>query len=180
MSVTSWIFVLLGVIVVAWLVLRAKHPSDRRSESEIRKQWRQQADSNGLMTTSKNPVCDICSKPVNISDCYNLTNEQVTTKEAYWNFAFTHQWAYVHVQDPGGKVIADVTKQQAGQSTAWSVCESCSHMFQFDREAARRYAQQLTIYIPGGGPADLNRVSLAAANAWKNLYGSYPNSIVVR
>lgn len=178
MSITSWVFILLGVIIVIWLVRRGA--SNKTSESELRKQWRQQADSSGLMTTSKNPVCDICSKPVNISDCYNLTNEQVTTKEAYWNFAFTHQWAYIHGRDPQGGIIASLAQQQAGQSTAWSVCESCSHMFQFDREAARRYAQQLIIYIPGGGPADINRVSLAAANAWKKLYGSYPSSIIVQ
>ncbi len=123
------------------------------------------------------PVCDICSKNINWSDGYVLSTSQVATSEAYWEFAFTHQWSYTHSMDPDGDTVAMLTQQQAGQSSGWLICESCSKLFSFDRQIAREHAKRRSSNPPGSGPASVQKVALAAANVWNKLYGKWPSSV---
>ena len=130
---------------------------------------------------SRRGRCDVCNKEMNFEDGYVLSTTQVTTSEAYWEFAFTHQWSYVHSMDPDGNTIAMLVRQQGGQKTGWLLCESCTRLFNVDRNAAKEYTRSaLSLadpgkYIPpGGGPANIQAVALAAAKAWKKLYGKPP------
>jgi hypothetical protein len=125
------------------------------------------------------PVCDVCNKSINWSDGYVLSTRQVAASEAYWEFAFTHQWAYAHNMDPGGATVAMLVQQQAGQSTGWLVCETCSNLFSFDRHTAKELAMRQSSAPPGGGPASVQEVASAAGRAWKKLYGKWPSSIRV-
>ena len=135
---------------------------------------------------SRRGRCDVCDKEMNFEDGYILTTTQVTTSEAYWEFAFTHQWSYIHSFDPEGNTIAMLVRQQGGQRTGWLLCESCIRLFNVDRNAAKEYTRSaLNLadpgkYIPpGGGPANIQAVALAAAKAWKKLYGKPPQSIKI-
>lgn len=164
---------ILGIVLVIGLVIYIFRTNDR-SRNFI---WRRDADREGLARNSDIPVCDVCSQPVSLMEQYLLTTSQVTTDSAYWEFAFTHQWSYVHDLHPDGSLVASLVKNQAGQSTAWGLCESCSHLFEFDREIARKYTRSGRTKIPGGGPADVYSVATAAAMAWKKLFGDFPSSI---
>jgi len=89
--------------------------------------------------------------------------------------------------DPEGNMIAMLVQRQAAQSTGWLVCESCIQLFNVDRKVAKEYAKIAGSsshpgdYCPlGSGPANHEAVALAAAKAWKKLYGKCPRSIEVR
>lgn len=123
---------------------------------------------------SEAPVCDVCNKKMNWEDGYVLSTNQVVTTEAYWEFAFTHQWAYYHDLDPDGVSLALIVQNQANQSTGWLVCEKCSKLFDFDRELAKKHAKMHSTAPPGSGPANSQLVASVAAKVWKKLYGEYP------
>jgi len=111
-------------------------------------------------------MCDVCSMPVNFSDGYALTTKQVTTEPKYWEFmldrhSFDDQLLVMYVQ------------QQAMQRTGWLVCETCSNLFSFNRQDAKKYAER-QMDPPGSGPADVQYVAAAAAKAWKNKHGAFP------
>ena len=77
------------------------------------------------------PVCDVCDQPMEWGQGYGLTTAQIVTKEAYWEYMFTHQWSMVHEKDSQGDSVAYLAQNQANQSTSWLVCESCSTLFSF-------------------------------------------------
>lgn len=145
------------------------------NESLARERWIKESFAAGVKIPDR-PVCDICSKPINLMESYCLTIQQVTTSEAYWVFSFKNQQKNFD-QYPEGDLVADLAIERAKSTTAWYVCESCSTMFIFDRDAARRYSVNGLQTLPGDGPVNVNRVATAAAYAWKSLYGSFPNSI---
>jgi hypothetical protein len=123
------------------------------------------------------PVCDMCSQPLDLTQAYFATTEQVITKPAYWEFVFSGQWSYVHRLDPHGNIIGQLVEQQAKITPTWGLCESCSHKLPIDQEKARAYAVTKTNPIPGAGPADTSRAAAAASAAWMKLYGVFPESI---
>ena len=122
-------------------------------------------------------VCDICNKNMMWDEGYVLTTRQVATTEVYWENTLKGPWSYTYGMDPNGNVLAMLVRQQAGQSTGWLVCESCSASFSFDRAQAKLYAQAHNGNPPGAGPAPVEAVGRAAANVWKRLYGTWPSSI---
>ncbi|HET9912541.1 MAG TPA: hypothetical protein VFQ13_11670 [Anaerolineales bacterium] len=128
---------------------------------------------------ANSPVCDVCNNPLDWDQAYVLTTKQVVLSQAYWEFAFRHQWSYVHGLDPEGAILAGLVQQASAQTTGWAVCESCSRLFNFDRTVARQYALQRMSHIPGSGSVDASAAAQPAAEVWKRLYGSYPQSIKV-
>lgn len=177
MNLPIWVPLLIIAVGIFLFVRKYSKKTSRLSEAEARDSLHKEGQEQKLVSLFENPVCDICSKSIVVTESYMLTTEQVASKEAYWEYAFTHSWSYFHGTDPKGSAIGNLARQQASQSTAWAVCESCSQLFQFDRKKANQYAKLGTSRIPGSGPADLNRVLIAAATVWKKLYGSYPDSI---
>ena len=125
-------------------------------------------------------VCDVCNNEVDWESSYILTSTQVTTSEAYWTKTFGGIWSYVHAMDPSGDSLGMLVQQQAGQSTGWMVCESCSYLFSFNKPRAREYARAHNGSPPGVGPAPTGDASRAAANAWHRLYGTWPSSLKFR
>ncbi len=113
------------------------------------------------------PVCDVCSKNMDWSDGYAQTTTQVTTNEESWRFVLTR-----HSFDD--ELLLIYVQQQAKQRSGWLVCESCSKLFEFNRQQAREYAKH-QVDPPDGGPADVQYVAAAAAKAWEKLYGKLPS-----
>lgn len=126
-----------------------------------------------------NATCDVCSTKLDWKRGYGLTTTQVTTRESYWEFLFTHQGAGLRQQDPRGDNLAATALKMADQRDTWLVCESCSSLFVFDRDIARQFAIEGRL-PPGLGPASANLVALAAAYAWSKVFDSWPSSIKVR
>ncbi len=122
-------------------------------------------------------VCDVCNAEMSWEDGYVLTSNQVPTSKDYWIHVFMGVWSYVYGMDPNGDTIGALVQQQAGQSTGWLVCEGCSHMFSFNRTQAKSFALAHNGNPPGAGPASIESVASAAAEAWRHLYGSWPSSI---
>lgn len=81
------------------------------------------------------PACDVCSKNMDWSDGYALTRTQVTTNEEYWRFVLTR-----HSLDD--ELLLIYVQQQAKQRSGWLVCESCSNLFDSNRQQAREYAKR--------------------------------------
>ena len=123
------------------------------------------------------PVCDMCNKDMRWEDGYVLTTRQVATAEAYWEATLKGAWSATHAMDPDGDTLAMLVQQQAGQSSGWLVCESCSSPFAFDKQQAKAHARAQNGNPPGAGPAPVEAVAQAAATVWKRLYGSWPASI---
>jgi len=122
-------------------------------------------------------VCDVCNKNITWKDGYVLTTRQVVTSNTYWENTFKGPWSYLHGMDPDGSTLAMLVQQQAGQSTGWLVCESCSSNFSFDKAKAKAEAEKQNSNPPGSGPAPMREAATAASAVWKRLYGSSPSSI---
>jgi hypothetical protein len=134
----------------------------------------------GKPEESANPlVCDVCNATVKRADGYVLSTSQVAAAEAYWEYAFTHQWSYTQQIDPEGGTVGILVQQQAAQNSGWLLCETCAKLFTFDKAQARELAKRKSSSPPGRGPASVQHVALAAGNAWKKLYGKWPSSIEV-
>ncbi len=118
-------------------------------------------------------VCDVCNQQMEHADGFVLTTTEVTQNSAYWKHAFTHQWSYIHDQDPSGKTILMLLAQrQSSLDTGWLLCESCSKKFTFDREAAKRRVAE-TIADPNRkyGAAQYSGLVLQAAmKAWNEVF----------
>ena len=112
-------------------------------------------------------VCDICSESMNFADGYALTTKQVTTNEGYWLFMLEH-----HTFDDD--LLAMYVQQQAMQQSGWLVCESCSRLFNFDRQRAKDYASRQVDPL-GSGPVSAQDVAIAAARAWRTKHGGFPS-----
>lgn len=123
------------------------------------------------------PVCDMCSRRIDLAEAYFATSEQVVTRPTYWEAVFSAQWDYVHQMDPRGKLIGKLAEHQANISTTWALCEDCCHKLEIDHQQARAYALAKINPIPGSGPADTSRTAAAASAAWMKLYGAFPVSI---
>lgn len=113
-------------------------------------------------------VCDICSRGVNPSDCYALTTRQVATNYKYWLYMLETNTTF------DDELLAMAVQQQAIQQSGWLVCESCSDMFDFDKNLARDYARRM-VDPPGSGPVDVQEAAVAAAAAWKAKHGNLPS-----
>lgn len=113
-------------------------------------------------------VCDICSRGVNPSDCYALTTREVTTNYKYWLYMLETNTTF------DDELLAMAVQQQAMQQSGWLVCESCSDMFDFDKNLARDYARRM-VDPPGSGPVDVQDAAVAAAAAWKAKHGNLPS-----
>lgn len=123
--------------------------------------------------------CDICSKNMDLSEGYLLTTKDVITKSEYWEYAFTHQWSYVHdlyKKNPNSSnntlFLVNILINQANQETPWSLCEDCSKLFTFDKKSAKGYALK-NISPPKTGHADMEGAvagAIAMRDAWKKLY----------
>lgn len=123
--------------------------------------------------------CDVCSEEINLEDGYLLTTKDIITKMAYWEYAFTHQWNYVHnlyasTSDDSVKklFLVNLIIDRANQETPWALCESCSNLFAFDKKTAKRYAQK-NICPPNTGHADFEgarSATVALMNAWEKIY----------
>lgn len=129
----------------------------------------------------KKTVCGVCNKEMNWKDGYVLSTCQVLTTEAYWEFAFTHQWSYTRTTDQNGDSVAILVSMQA-RAMSWLVCETCSNLFSFNRRIAKDYAKRQSLFPPDldTGNQNLGLAALAAAKAWKKLYGKWPSSIQLR
>jgi hypothetical protein len=152
--------------------------SGRKAKQKTPEEWMiNRAALKSKKEPNNGPVCDMCSQPLDLSQGYFATTEQVITKPAYWEVVFSGQWAYVHNMDPQGAIIGKLVEQQAKISSTWGLCESCCQKLPIDQAQARAYAVAHTIPIPGAGPADTSRAAAAASAAWRKLYGSFPESI---
>lgn len=115
------------------------------------------------------PVCDICNNDMRWEDGYVLTTRQVATTEAYWEAALKGVWSATHAMDPEGDTLPMLVQQQAGQSSGWLICESCSTPFSFDKHQAKAHARAQNGNPPGAGSAPAEAVARAAATVWKRM-----------
>jgi hypothetical protein len=124
---------------------------------------REKLDKSTIMTPPKDEQlkCDVCSSAVWRTEGYALTTAQVTTDSRYWRYIFKQvqddplQSSFLAMTMPG---------KQAAQTSPWLVCESCSHMFDFDRSVARDCAVR-NAAPPNSGPANEDAVMGAAVKA---------------
>lgn len=127
--------------------------------------------------------CDVCLKPVPKSRGYALTTTQVTTAPAYWEYAFTHQWAYVgksvgslgFTTQEVGDVLANLAQQISSSQTPWVVCDTCIRLFSVDLSTCLERAKRFSAQMPNGwqqltGPADLQRTLAAAKKAYRSVF----------
>ena len=101
--------------------------------------------------------CDICLNTVPKGKGYALTTTQVVNNPAYWEYAFTHQWAYIRkpVKMLGetiepSEVLPGVVQQVSSSHTPWLVCESCIKLFDVDNEECATLAARYSKEMPDG------------------------------
>lgn len=123
-------------------------------------------------------VCDICNAIINRQDNYFLTTRDVVTNKKYWEFVLNHQWAYVYdlykkTPEPNNSIfLGSLTSRQINLSTPWTVCESCSNLFVFDKTTANEYARK-NLPPLHTRPVDAEEIRLtviAFGEAWNNIY----------
>ena len=124
-------------------------------------------------------VCDVCSTKLEWSQGFGLTTTQIVTRESYWEYLFMHQGYVLHEQDPKGDEMGRYVAGQANHMDVWLICESCSTMFEFDREVARQFTCTGKI-PPGVGPANVGLASYAAGYAWSKVFDKWPSSLRFR
>ena len=130
--------------------------------------------------------CDICLEPVPTGG-YALTTTQVVTTSAYWEYAFTHQWAYIGRWTPStqflgktidiNEVIQGTARQMSESPTPWLICDSCIQMFTVDKKYCANLADRFSREMPGGwkqitGPANFHEALAAASKAYQIISGS--------
>jgi len=128
--------------------------------------------------------CDVCLKSVPKGRAYALTTTQVATTPTFWEYLFTHQWAYVGkpVEFLGttiepSETLAGLVQQVSSSQTPWLVCDTCIRLFNVDRNACKDRAKRFTAEMPNGwrqltGPADFQRTLAAAKKSYRSLFQS--------
>lgn len=104
---------------------------------------------------NRRPICDVCSRPTSFKAAYALTTQQVVTEPSYWGIAlraFELELLGCNEEEIGTRLLL-LVRRQCEMSAGWLVCENCSHMFEFDRSAAREWAAK-ELDPPGSGPVE--------------------------
>jgi len=126
--------------------------------------------------------CDVCLKTIPRNRGYALTTTQVATTPAYWEYAFTHQWAYVgkqvkllDVTIQAGETLENLVQMVASDYTPWLICDSCIKLFKVDRNQCLKLAKHFTAEMPNGwqqitGPGDLKETFSAAKKAYRSVF----------
>ncbi len=116
--------------------------------------------------------CDICLNNVPKGKGYALTTTQVVNNPAYWEYAFTHQWAYMRkpVKMLGetigpSEVLPGVVQQVSSSNTPWLVCETCIKLFNVDNEKCATLAARFSKEMPNGWKQNTGSASYGKALA---------------
>jgi hypothetical protein len=128
------------------------------------------------MSAQPASVCDICGAGLSSPGGYLLVTREVVSEPKYWQHYYRQheaEFALLGVRSYEAfkshqDLRAMAGKTLAGQSSPWMVCENCIGMFQVDRQAARRHAEQWwqsggTFAPPGVGKAPLSAVNMDEA-----------------
>lgn len=132
--------------------------------------------------------CDICVKDMQFEEGYLLYSDEVTTNQAYWDYAFRHQWSYLHDIDAEGNTMLSLVDRMFNQKYAWLVCEDCIELFssQYKRMREPRMKEAMKSpdprkYTPhvllSGRDRRMGAARYNAAKAWMKLYGKPPKSL---
>ena len=110
--------------------------------------------------------CDVCAARVKERDGYL----QVVTNPAYWQYVFSHQWAYVEDMPDRTATKGAVATRMAREKSPWIVCESCAEMLGGKTEEARTYALAWwasggRFTPPGSGPVPVEEVRVVETSA---------------
>lgn len=126
-------------------------------------------------------VCDICNMPTQWADGFVLTTTEVTTAKNYWLMLFNNPAFSGTVHSPGGEGWLQIMVDHAGNQTqGWMICANCAAKLDFDRESAKNYALAHNANPPGSGPANGTKVAYAAASAWEQVTGYWPQTVYYR
>jgi hypothetical protein len=125
------------------------------------------------MSTKSSGVCDICGAALSSPSGYLLVTREVVGEPRYWQHYYRQhegEFAVLGARSfdafkGNRRLRTKCAEGLAGQSTPWMVCESCIGMFNVDRQATRRYAEEWwksggTFAPPGVGPAPLSEVNM--------------------
>ncbi|WP_151475997.1 hypothetical protein [Streptomyces albicerus] len=148
-----------------------------RSDKPVRRRVVRSSGSGG---SGGSGVCDSCNADLDRERAYFLPTRTVVLSERYWAHAFSANKAVWGLFMDGDQLLvafSDFVRSMAGQDSAWSICETCSEFFVFDRDTARSNA------VNNRRPADSGAVDpagcvLFAALGWERTYGSWPENVV--
>ncbi|WP_446044686.1 hypothetical protein [Streptomyces olivaceus] len=125
-------------------------------------------------------VCDCCNARLNHQAGYSLSTRDVVLSEAYWRTALKPTKSLVNSLSLDDvqllQVFQELLHTTAGEQSPWSICEDCSELFIFDRDAARTHAVQST-RPAGSGRVDPSGCVLFAAAAWEHVFGRWPANV---
>jgi len=114
--------------------------------------------------------CDVCAVQVEERAGYLLTTRQVVTSPAYWQYVFSHQWAYVEDMPDRTAVKGVLAQRMASERSPWIVCESCAKMLGEKSKDARSnallwWASRGSFAPPGSGPVPVEEVRVVETPA---------------
>lgn len=123
--------------------------------------------------------CDCCNSAHDPFSGYFLPTIDVVISERYWIHVFTRLKTRPDAANLNEAewmaIFYHCVLQMAGQTTAWSICDSCSEFFVFDRQKARTYA------AAGKQPPDTGKVrpgvcAQYAAQGFEQVFGFWPSA----
>lgn len=126
-------------------------------------------------------VCDSCNGELDPAAAgYYVTTRDVVLSEGYWASTFATLKPIQDVFDMGEpqrlQMFQHMVEQSAGQGSAWSICETCSELFIFDRDKARSNAVH-NIQPADSGRVDPSGCVLFAACGWERVFGRWPETV---
>jgi hypothetical protein len=122
--------------------------------------------------------CDSCGDVLHVPTAYYLVTSDVVRSESYWLSAFDKQKSGTSYLSGSQQASLFGTRLRlmAGQGSPWSICESCSDLFVFDRDVARSHAEQNST-PPHSGPVEMDECVVYAAAAWERVFGYWPAGV---
>lgn len=121
-------------------------------------------------------VCDVCSRPTAAAEGFVLTTTEVASSPAYWKqqlVKYRPVLRELESDEERARYLAQRSRELADSPTGWLVCPACTHLFDFDRAAAKA-ASATGIDREDSGPASFEDIQHALAPAIIEIAQSAP------